>query len=115
LCCLCICFTTGWAGTFTLSSGQCTLTRVPAPLKLDYVLACTEPGLVLQTRPPRYTSRFVSAAAANSEVSSDTVTVSYTCDVSHCLLRLPLALQPIDLSLRHSSSHGNPSNTPTPD
>ncbi|WIA10229.1 hypothetical protein OEZ85_010431 [Tetradesmus obliquus] len=58
---------TGWAGTFTLSSGQCTLTRDPSPLRLDYIVKCTEPGLVLQTRPPRYTSRFVSAAAANSE------------------------------------------------
>lgn len=65
---LCACVLAGSAGKFSITTGGCELTRVAAPLKLDYVLTCTEPGVSLNTKAPRYTSRFVSAAAASTKV-----------------------------------------------
>ncbi len=48
---------TGPAGKLTISTGSCSLTRSANPLKLEYKLDCTEPGVSFESRVPRYTSR----------------------------------------------------------
>lgn len=72
----------GAAGSYAVTTGGCTLTRKAAPLQLDYVLDCTEPGVTVTTSAPRYTSRYVSAAAASTEVG---LTLTY-CMVNSRLL-----------------------------
>jgi hypothetical protein len=80
----------GAAGTFTISTGDCSLRRAATPLQLDYVLTCNAPAVQLETQAPRYTSRFVSAAAATTEVSFGARAVAmnarYTLLVWACLL-----------------------------
>eukprot|EP00879_Flechtneria_rotunda_P014069 GHRR01014699.1.p1 GENE.GHRR01014699.1~~GHRR01014699.1.p1 ORF type:complete len:604 (+),score=164.45 GHRR01014699.1:196-2007(+) len=58
---------TGVAATLAITSGSCTLTRTAAPLSVNITLDCVEPGLAYTYQAPRYTSRFVSAAAASTE------------------------------------------------
>jgi hypothetical protein len=47
----------GPAGKLTITTGSCSLKREADPLKLEYKLECKEPGVLLESRVPRYTSR----------------------------------------------------------
>ena len=59
---------TGAGGSLEITTGSCTLTRAAAPLQLEYVLSCTEPGVTLTYNAPTYTSRYIAAASATTEV-----------------------------------------------
>lgn len=59
---------TGAGGSLAITTGSCTLTRAAGPLQLDYVLSCTEPGVTTTYTAPTYTSRYVAAASATTEV-----------------------------------------------